>query len=292
MKIYNSYKETFRVAMATQQFAVARLNTIQLPMNIDTSGCYKLFFFLSGEKKFHIDDFIYDVHPGDLFFVNQREWHYFSNIKKECDHDRIVIFIYPDFLKRLSTEQTNLCRCFNDRTNPHLHQINLSISDREKFNQYICKLSDCGGFGQDIIASSTLAEILVFLHRIMFAPMGEKITPISDQLYALQNRAGSIGNIIEYIDDHITEELSLSRLAKTFFISQSYLCRVFKDRTGTTIHKYITAKRITLAKDLLSQGYSVTDACNFSGFGDYNAFLRSFVDAVGIPPKKYAKLAK
>lgn len=41
-------------------------------------------------------------------------------------------------------------------------------------------------------------------------------------------------------------------------MSTSYLCRIFKEATGTTINKYITAKRITLSKSLLDQGCSVS----------------------------------
>ena len=89
MQLHTSYDAAFQAALATQTFAIARLQHIKLPMNIDTSGCYKLFYFNSGAKKFHIDHSIYDIEPGDLFFVNQREWHYFSQISEEDSHERI-----------------------------------------------------------------------------------------------------------------------------------------------------------------------------------------------------------
>ena len=97
--------------------------------------------------------------------------------------------------------------------------------------------------------------------------------------------------ILSYINQHIAEDLSIERLARHFYISTSYLCRIFKSETGTTINKYITAKRITLAKSYLSEGYSVTDACIRCGFGDYSNFLKSFTKAVGISPKKYAQFS-
>ena len=72
-------------------------------------------------------------------------------------------------------------------------------------------------------------------------------------------------------------------------LSSSYLCRIFKATTGTTINKYITAKRITISKSLLSQGYSVNEACEACGFNDYSNYLKAFTKAVGISPKKYAQ---
>ena len=76
--------------------------------------------------------------------------------------------------------------------------------------------------------------------------------------------------------------------AAHFYLSSSYLCRIFKDETGTTINRYITAKRISRAKALLAEGYSVTETCGMCGFQDYSNFLKAFTKAVGISPKKYA----
>ena len=95
--------------------------------------------------------------------------------------------------------------------------------------------------------------------------------------------------ILSYINSHIGEPLTLAGLSAHFFMSTSYLCRIFKEATGTTINKYITAKRITLSKSLLDQGYSVSEACEVCGFNDYSNYLRAFTKAVGISPKKYAQ---
>lgn len=95
--------------------------------------------------------------------------------------------------------------------------------------------------------------------------------------------------ILSYINTHIREDLTLESLSSHFFLSQSYICRIFKADTGTTINKYITAKRITLSKSLLSQGYSVNEVCEACGFNDYTNYLKAFTKAVGISPKKYAR---
>ena len=58
-----------------------------------------------------------------------------------------------------------------------------------------------------------------------------------------------------------------------FYLSSSYLCRIFKDSTGTTINQYITAKRISRAKVLLAEGHPVAEDSSLCGFGDYSNFL-------------------
>ena len=73
-----------------------------------------------------------------------------------------------------------------------------------------------------------------------------------------------------------------------FYLSSSYLCRIFKDSTGTTINQYITAKRISRAKVLLAEGHPVAEDSSLCGFGDYSNFLKAFTKIVGISPSKYA----
>ena len=77
-----------------------------------------------------------------------------------------------------------------------------------------------------------------------------------------------------------------------FFLSPAYLCKLFRNATGTTLHKYVTAKRITLAKNLLTDGMSVSATCAACGFNDYSNFIKIFTKSVGVPPKKYATLQK
>ena len=297
MQLYTSYDTAFKAALDTQTFAIARLQHIKLPMNIDTSGCYKLFYFISGAKKFHIDNYIYDIEPGDLFFVNQREWHYFSQISEEDRHERIVVFIYPEFLKALCTEQTDLCGYFVHKADAFKHKLKLQPKDRDKLIYLIHKFTSANGYGEDIFTMSIFLEMIVFVNRACYkqqltlsdAPVNSQATTT---LEASLGQSKQVRPILSYIDSHITEDLSLEVLSGQFYLTPSYLCRIFKNATGTTVHKYITAKRITLAKDLLTQGYSVTDACNMSGFKDYNGFLKSFVGAVGIAPKKYAQFGE
>lgn len=297
MQLHTSYDTAFKAALASQTFAIARLQHIKLPMNIDTSGCYKLFYFISGAKKFHIDHYIYNIEPGDLFFVNQREWHYFSQINEEDSHERIVIFIYPEFLKALCTDATDLCSCFTHKTDALEHKLSLQPKDRDKLSYLIHKFTAANGYGEDIFVLSIFLELMVFVNRACHQQhqtqtATEPSRHTATTLEASLSGAKQISPILSFIDSHITEDLSLELLSRQFYVTPSYLCRIFKTGTGTTVHKYITAKRITLAKDLLTQGYSVTDACNMSGFKDYNGFLKSFVSAVGIAPKKYAQFGE
>ena len=101
-----------------------------------------------------------------------------------------------------------------------------------------------------------------------------------------------IDEILDYINQNLAENLSISMLAAHFYLSNSYLCKIFKTATGTTINRYITAKRISQAKAMLAEGYSVAETGSLCGFGDYSNFLKSFTKVVGISPKKYASFTQ
>ena len=60
---------------------------------------------------------------------------------------------------------------------------------------------------------------------------------------------------------------------------------------STTINKYITARRISIAKAVLNENGNVMEAFERSGFTDYSNFFKAFTKAVGISPKKYASLS-
>ena len=127
--------------------------------------------------------------------------------------------------------------------------------------------------------------MMTFLNRIFIRKSSEQPVPaVEPAAYHAQ-----INEILSYINQNLTQDLAIKNLAEYFYLSSSHLCKIFKDATGTTINRYITAKRITHAKELLTEGCSVMEACEKCGFRDYSNFLKTFTKAVGISPKKYAQ---
>lgn len=98
--------------------------------------------------------------------------------------------------------------------------------------------------------------------------------------------------ILDFIGQHLSEELTLQTLEKEFFINKFYLSRLFKNSIGSNLHEYIIFKRISRAKKLLSEGLNVTETSIQCGFNDYSNFLKLFKRTVGISPGKYNKSIK
>lgn len=281
MKEFSSCKAAMDSCIAKQYFAVAHLYNDEKPMNMHIHDCYEIYYSISGGRQFLIDNRFYNIKPGDIFFINQYESHHLTQINQEI-HERIVLSISPDYLKSISSPSTDLNTCFFFRKNER-HKLSLNPEDQKHFMYYIHKICSTDGYGEDLIEQSSFVELMVFLNRLFH------INQEQDAIKEVSIYHQQVDSILTYINQNIQNALTINELSEHFFLSTSYLCRIFKSATGTSINKYITAKRITIAKSLLTQGHTVNEACNLCGFRDYSNFLKSFTKAVGISPKKYAK---
>ena len=283
MKEFSSCKLAIQSCLETKSFAVAHLYNDDKPMDMHIHDCYEIYYSISGGKQFLIDNRFYDIQPGDIFFINQYESHYLSQLDRAV-HERFVLEIHPDFLTSLSSEQTDLNLCFHFRSDELSHKLHLTEEEQNRFRYFVHKLAGLSGYGSDLEDRAVFTELMVFLNRIFYQRTESRREEEEVPSYHTQ-----VDEILSFINQNISSPLSIEELSGHFFLSSSYLCRIFKAATGTTINKYITAKRITVAKSLLSSGYSVTETCERCGFNDYSNFLKAFTKAVGISPKKYAQ---
>ena len=95
----------------------------------------------------------------------------------------------------------------------------------------------------------------------------------------------------EYIYSHIKERITIEDLADELGVSASYLSRLFKKETGTTLTAYVNSKRIDRAVYLLNtQVDSIQDIAIMCGIPDLTYFTKLFKKAKGMTPTKYREL--
>lgn len=93
-------------------------------------------------------------------------------------------------------------------------------------------------------------------------------------------------SVLTYMNEHLTEDITVDSLAEHFFTSRYYLMHSFKEQTGYTIGNYLSTKRLLFARDLISSGTAVTDACFACGFHNYSTFLRAYKKQFGKSPRE------
>lgn len=94
--------------------------------------------------------------------------------------------------------------------------------------------------------------------------------------------------ILEYIDEHYTENLRVHELAKQFHFNADYFSALFRKSTDTTFTKYVMEKRILMAKHLLKHtDLSIQEVALKSGFQDYHQFSKLLKREIGMTPSQY-----
>ena len=273
MELFSSYQQAFQSCMETGRFAAARLFHLDKRLSIDSTGCHKVFLTLTGDKLFHLNDRICEVQPDQLFLVNAGTWHFFSHFDDSLPHPRYVIFISPEYLRQSSSAQTDLSACFS-----RSRSLLLSEGDRDRLVHLLDRLAGTGEYGSDLLDHSAFLQIMVFLNRLS-AGQPQNPMPVSDK---------TVRALLEHLNRHLAEELTIEQLAEHFFLSPSHLCKRFRKAAGTTIHQYLTAQRIARAKELLTLGYPILEVSAMCGFREYQTFLKAFRREVGMTPSRYA----
>lgn len=97
--------------------------------------------------------------------------------------------------------------------------------------------------------------------------------------------------VMEYVDKNFENpDLNISITAMNFDITPTYLSALFKEQTGISLLEYINKARIEKAKELLNQGYSVTEVSAKTGFRNSGALIRVFKKMTGVTPGQMKKL--
>lgn len=97
-------------------------------------------------------------------------------------------------------------------------------------------------------------------------------------------------DVIDYIQLHLEEDLSLNHLAEHFHKNASALSHSFSKETGTGLTKYIQQTRIREALRLFnSTDFSVSDVAIMVGYQDFSYFSKIFSKHTGMSPREYKK---
>ena len=246
----------------------------------------EMVYILSGNGKHFIDNKCYEVGKGSLLFINYGQTHSF---RSEHPLEYFDILIKPEFLadQLLATQnafelltltafsafQTSVC---TDRplvvfTGEELLQVDRTILALQE--EYLENRP-----GRDTIMKSYVTILLTYVFRKMSYGLHQGET------------ARIPGEILEYMEEHFNERLTLNLLATKCFYNPKYFSSVFKDCYGMTVTDYIQRKRIEHGCKLLEEtDLPVEEVSRRVGYDDSVRFYRYFKKICGVTPRVYRK---
>ena len=235
---------------------------------------HKIIILLAGKAGYAIEGERYDLSPGDFVLVGRGSIHR-PEVAEDDFYERMILYIDPAYLTSLSTGDCDLEGCFRQAQTAfrYVYRDEGSSRVRQLFETLARTVRE-GGYGAALLARAQFLELMVEVNRVCLGGHQVQATAGDSKVVAL----------LQYLNLHLTEELSIDQLAERFYISKYHMMRRFRQETGYSIHGYLTEKRLLLAQRLLAQGVSPSEAGEQAGYQDYSTFSRAYKKHFGRGP--------
>lgn len=235
--------------------------------------CYELFILLSKQRTMIIEDKILHGHRGDVFLIPPDNIHRTTGQKFK----RIVINFSYEFLNNYFNDMTinKMLTCFN------VNKISLSNTDFDTLLNQCTNLFNTNTSNPNNTAFIDLAKILYLLTDKANYNIEERPESAPDRLAS---------DILNYINDNYKDLHSLNEIAKHFYITKEYLCKLFKEKVEITPISYLNSLKLKYACSLLrSTEHNMETIAEKCGFNSPSYFSKMFKDNFKLSPSEYRK---
>ena len=261
-----------------EAFYYSDLNFQTLPAH--THDYYEFYLFLEGDLDLEISGHARPLHPGDMVLVPPGVSHHALMHSSDRPYRRFVLWVSQEYAARLLKESPDYVflmqrAATSSRCYYHFHEAEFSsIQSRlirllEEFHS--------NRYGRNAAVYLALNDLLLYMNRIIY----EREHPV------VSGSGDLMQEITLFIDEHLTEDLSLDVLADHVCLSKYYIAHYFKDNLGISIHQYITKKRLQSCSEAIAAGSDITRTFDEYGFRDYSSFYRMFRKEYGMSPREY-----
>lgn len=209
---------------------------------------------------------------GDICIVPAHTRHW---IHSQGEQGLILLSLDPAFLGRVAHESVDPDRIeivpHFASYDPLIYQIGRSLKTALQANPL-----------ESRVYAESLGTALA-AHLLQYYAAGKHLLPNPTSLTQTTTQQA-----VEYINEHLTEDLSLEAIASSIGMSQYHFCRVFKQAMGLTPWQYVVRQRIEAAKRLLAiPQLSIAEISQRLGFSTQGQFTNFFRKHVGVSPKQY-----
>jgi len=228
---------------------------------------YELYYVVEGERYFLIGNRVYHIRRGDLLLISPEVEHRSLDVNGE-GYERLVINVPRSHLPEGSHPVEELCMVRPDT------ELFAALS------------GEAGVLISAVEGGADALTAYIAVMRLLSIALSGRGEPCETEIAS--TTLDRMAEILGYLEEHYTEGIKLSALSERFYISEFYLCRLFKEYTGKTVLSYVTDLRIRRARKMLSAtAEPVAKIARESGFGSVSAFGKAFKSSVGLSPREY-----
>ncbi len=236
-----------------------------------------------GEVDIVVNEEIYHLHPDDMLLINSDEVHTIH--PREMENELWFLQINTSSVTSLAEEEIPIWydskRIFEDKSSESIAgRIRKML--KQLFDELLKQET-----AYELEVTSIVAQILVLLSRNYL-----KVKQSEEEVQVEENQR-CIRNVLEYINAHLQEEISMNSLAKQYYVSKFHLTHLFKSYTGTTFTQYVNGLRVNKSLKLLQNLENrILDISYECGYTSAKSFNNAFRQVMGITPSEYRKSNK
>ncbi len=234
---------------------------------------YEIFYFQTGEVQYYLEDKAYSMVPGDMLVIPPSVMHRAVIVNENAVYQRFIMMLSNAYCCRLLKGVNGM---FINNEVPPMH-ISLGGEEQEDFVRKLNQMMELEDGPEGQLAWDSLCTLLL-LQLQEYAKNWQEPG---------EEPARQAQEIVRYLNANFTKNIMLEDVAKHFFISKTHLMRQFKKYTHTSVHNYITTKRILLAKALMKENIPLAEVAEACGFVSYASFYQAFLHHTGICPTRY-----
>ena len=233
-----------------------------------THDIEEIMLFRKGNGFYHEDGKTYPLRRNSLIISRATKNHGFT-FEGDCDYERYDTLFDSG---KLTSDIYN--QIPSDISVVHFDDNAIVIDLFKKMDYYYKHFS---GITLENLILHLIEEILynvvIFLNQPQSSNTTYSINPIIDKA-------------VTYIEEHITEPLSIESLCKELFITKAYLHQIFLKHLQISPKKYIISRKLLLAQKELRADKKATEVYLTCGFSDYSTFYRDYKKFFGHSPSE------
>lgn len=243
---------------------------------------FEILYFISGHVDYIVGDKLFHLQNDDLLLIPPNILHNPVFHDFQVPYERYVLWISTPALKQLLSIDPELEQIFNQPHPPMylLRNQAAQVSFRPIFASLEQTLEQKRPLSMAQLKLLVLQLILEYNQALLNGSSAIH-TGVRDSL---------ITNVLHYIQNNLTGDLSLDAISRDFLIDKFNLSHMFKENMGISYHRYVLQQRLLLGKTLLMEGTPAGQVCFSCGFQDYSSFFRAFKREYDVSPAQFKKL--
>ena len=234
---------------------------------------FEISIILQGESLYLIDDEWQTVRSGDILLFNPGVDHAEKQLLNTYSH-QLHIGIKNFKLHGLEENHFPINGSLLAMQDSQLKVFDKAWQLIEEFNQQKTNFN--------LMGKALVMEMMILILRSL-----EKQVRFSDETQASQNDRMHqvIQLIMTYMENNYAKDISIEHLATLYYVSPTYLSKIFKDLTGVSPINYLIQIRLKKANELLkTEDLTVKEVAKSVGYEDAYHFSKSFKKHFGISP--------